>query len=73
MSGRPRWQHMTVSSVVSEIFVCEFDGERSIVALGVQFDESGVGESQGNAVVERAIREIESMTKTLVHAGPEVP
>ena len=60
--------------------------ERSIVALkhevarrlrrdegpiGVQFEESGVGESQGNAVVERAIKEIESMTRTLVHAARE--
>ena len=65
-------------------FVYKSDGERSIVALkhevvrklrrdvgpiGVQFEGSGVGESQGNAVVERAIWEIESMTRTLVHAA----
>ena len=37
--------------------------------IGVQFEESGVGESQGNAVVEQAILEIESMTRTLVHAA----
>ena len=67
-------------------FVYKSDGERSIVALkhevvrklrrdvgpiGVQFEESGVGESQGNAVVERAIWEIESMTRTLVHAAQD--
>ena len=67
-------------------FVYKSDGERSIVALkyevarrlrrdagpiGVQFEESGVGESQGTAVVERAIWEIESMTRTLVHAAQE--
>ena len=62
------------------------DGERSIVArkhevarslrrdaglIGVQFEESVVGESRGNAVVERAIWEIESMARTLVHAAQE--
>ena len=62
------------------------DGERSIVALkhedarrlrrdegpiGVQFEESGMGESQGNAVVERAMCEIEFMTRTLMHAVQE--
>ena len=67
-------------------FVYKSDGERSIVALkhevvrklrrdvgpiGVQFEESVVGESQGNAVVERAIWEIESMTRTLVHAAQD--
>ena len=35
------------------------------------FEKSGVGESQGNAVVERAIWDIESMTRTLVHAAQE--
>ena len=69
MSGRPRWQHDILLSGLKE-FVYKSDGERSIVALkhevarrlrrdagpiGVQFEESGVGESQGNAVVERAI------------------
>ena len=69
-----------------KVFVYKSDGERAIVALkhevarrlrrdagpiGVQFEESGVGESQGNAVVERAIWEIESMTRTLVHAAQE--
>ena len=39
--------------------------------IGVQFEESGVGESQGNAVVERTIWEIESMTRTLVHAAQD--
>ena len=39
--------------------------------IRVQFEESGVGESQGNAVVERAIWEIELMTTTLVHAAQE--
>ena len=39
--------------------------------IGVQFEESGVGESQGNAVVERAIWEIESMTRTLLHAAQD--
>ena len=65
-------------------FVHKSDSERSVVALkhqvarrlrrgagpiGVQFEDGGVGESQGIAVVERAIWEIESMTRTLVHAG----
>ena len=44
---------------------------RDVGPIGVQFDESGVGESQGNAVVERAIWELESMTLTLVHAAQD--
>ena len=43
--------------------------------IGVQFEKSGVGETQGNAVVERTIWEIESMTRsctrTLVRAALE--
>ncbi len=41
-------------------------------AVDVQFEESGVGESQGNAMVERAIWEVESMARTLVHAAQEL-
>ena len=37
----------------------------------MQFEESGVGESQGIAVVERAMWNIVSMTGTLVHAACE--
>ena len=59
-----RWRHRTSFSAVARISVYKSDGERSIVALkhevvrklrrdvgpiGVQFEESGVGESQGNA------------------------
>ena len=39
--------------------------------IWVPFEESGVGESQGNAVVERAIWEIELVTRTLVHAAQD--
>ena len=78
--------HPTHPSQWSQGFRLQVDGERSIVALkhevvrklrkdvgpiGVQFEESGVGESQGNAVVERAIWEIESMARTLVHAAQD--
>ena len=75
--------HDILLSVLQE-FVHKSDGERSVVALkhevarrlrrdsgpiGVQFKEIGVGESQGNAVVERAIWEIESRTR--VHAAQQ--
>ena len=77
--------HDILSTGLKE-FVYKSDGERSMVALKhevarklkrdagpiwVPFEESGVGESQGNAVVEVAIWEIESMTRTLVHATQE--
>ena len=55
MSGRPGWQHTTSSSVAL----------KHEVARRLRRDAGpiGVGESQGNAVVERAIWEIESMTR----------
>ena len=77
--------HDILSSGLQE-FVYTTDGERSMVALKhevvrklkrdagpiwVPFEESAVDESQGNAVVEVAIWEIESMTRTLVHAAQE--
>ena len=40
--------------------------------MNVQMEESGVGESQQNAIVERAIWEVESMNRTLVHAAQEL-
>ena len=60
-------------------FVYKSDGEWSIVALKhevarrLRRDAGPIGspESQGNAVVEPAIWEIESMTRTLVHAAQE--
>ena len=68
-------------------FIYKSDGERAIVAykaavsrklrekvgdIRIQPEESGVGESQSNAVVERAIWDIESMARTLVHAAKEL-
>ena len=69
-----------------EEFVYKSDGEQFIAALklevarrlrrdsgpiGVQFEESGVGESHGNVVVELGIWEVKSMPRTLVHAAQE--
>ena len=41
------------------------------VPIGVQFEESRVGESQGNAAVQRAMWNIKSMTRTHVHTAQE--
>ena len=68
-------------------FIYKSDGENAIKALKtaavkelrsnggeaitVKMEESGTGESQQNGVVERAIWEVESKTRTLVHAAQE--
>jgi len=68
-------------------FIYKSDGEPAIKAykeavikklreqagnVEAQIEESGVGESQGNAMVERAIWEVESMARTLAHAAEEL-
>ena len=65
-------------------FIYKSDGESAMVALkgatvralreragDVKMEESGVGESAQNGVVERAIWEVEPMTRTLCHAVQE--
>eukprot|EP00959_Pyramimonas_sp_CCMP1952_P134650 2817920-Pyramimonas_sp.AAC.1 len=68
-------------------FIYKSDGENAIQALKtaaakelrskcgeattVKVEESGTGEFQHNGVVERAIWEVESKTRTLVHAAQE--
>ena len=68
-------------------FIYKSDGEPSIRALKaaavrklretsgevvVKMEESGVGESAQNAIVERAIWEVESMARVLCHAASEL-
>ena len=47
------------------------DGGGDAGPTGVQFEESRVGESQGNAVVQRAVWNIKSLTWTNVHTAQE--